>query len=80
MTMPSIRIHGTVYELDAPVRGAKAIAKVRGTSEREAYYAADHNKFNYRKDGGTIVSTPRELLTPLLGEAGVERLIIKEHA
>jgi hypothetical protein len=78
--MPAIRIRGTVYDLDAPLRGAKAIGALRGTSEREAFYAAECNKFTYRKDGRILISTAREVLTPLLGEAGIERLIIKEIA
>jgi hypothetical protein len=78
--MPAIRIRGTVYDLDAPLRGAKTIGALRGTSEREAFYAAESGKFAFRKDGRIIVSTPREVLTPLLGEAGVERLIIREVA
>jgi hypothetical protein len=77
--MPTIRLRGKTYELDAPLRGAKAIGEVRGTSEREAFYAAERNKFSYRKDGRTIVSTAREILTPLLGEAGVERLIVQRE-
>lgn len=77
--MPTIKLRGRIYDLDAPLRGAKAIAEVRGTSEREAFYAAEAGKFPYRKDGRTIVSTAREILTPLLGEAGVERLIVQRE-
>ncbi len=51
---------------------------MRGTSEREAFYAAEAGKFTYRKDGRTIVSTAREILTPMLGETGVARLIVAE--
>jgi hypothetical protein len=76
--MPTIRLRGKAYDLDAPLRGAKKIGELRGTSEREAFYAAEAGKFTYRKDGRTIVSTAREILTPLLGEAGVERLIVRE--
>ncbi|MCS3929307.1 hypothetical protein M2175_004338 [Bradyrhizobium elkanii] len=79
-SMPQIRLRGKTYDLDAPLRGAKAIGELRGTSEREAFYAAEANKFTYRKDGRTIVSTAREILTPLLGEAGVERLVVREIA
>jgi len=77
--MPTIKLRGRLYDLDALLRGAKAIAEVRGTSEREAFYAAEAGKFGYRKDGRCIVSTPREILTPLLGEAGVERLIVQRE-
>lgn len=77
--MPQIRLRGKTYDLDAPLRGAKAIGELRGTSEREAFYGAEAGKFSYRKDGRTIVSTPREVLLPLLGEAGVARLIIAER-
>jgi hypothetical protein len=66
--MPTIKLRGKYYDLDAPLRGAKAIGEVRGTSEREAFYAAEAGKFSYRKDGRTIVSTAREALTPSLGE------------
>jgi hypothetical protein len=78
--MPTIKLRGKHYDLDAPLRGAKAIGEVRGTSEREAFYAAEVGKFTCRKDGRTIVSTAREILTPLLGEAGVERLIVQRGA
>jgi hypothetical protein len=74
--MPTVKLRGKFYDLDAPVRGAKKIAEVRGTSEREVFYAAEAGKFSFRKDGRTLVSTPREILTPLLGEAGVDRLIV----
>lgn len=78
--MPTIRLRGKTYDLDAPLRGAKAIGEVRGTSEREAFYAAEAGKYTYRKDGRCIISTAREILTPLLGEVGVERLIVREVA
>jgi hypothetical protein len=67
-----------MFDLDEPIRGAKAIGRVRGTSEREVFYAVEAGKFSFRKDGRVIVSTAREILTPLLGEAGVERLIVRE--
>jgi hypothetical protein len=76
--MPLIRLRGKTYDLDEPLRGARRIGEVRGTSEREAFYAAEANKYSYRKDGRTIVSTAREILTPLLGEAGIERLIVAD--
>ena len=76
--MSAIKLRGAIYELDAPLRGAKAIGELRGTNEREAFYAAEAGKFTFRKDGRTIVSTPREILTPLLGEAGIERLIVRD--
>jgi hypothetical protein len=78
--MPFIRLRGKTYDADAPVRGAKAIGELRGTNEREAFYSAETGKFTYRKDGRTIVSTPREVLSPLLGDAGFERLIVTEVA
>jgi hypothetical protein len=78
--MPTIKLRGKLYDLDAPARGAKVFGEIRGTNEREAFYAAENRKFACRKDGRTLVSTPREILTPLLGEVGIERLIIKEHA
>jgi hypothetical protein len=43
--MPFIKLRGKTYDLDAPLRGAKAIAEVRGTSEREAFYAAEAGKY-----------------------------------
>jgi hypothetical protein len=76
--MPLIRLRGKTYDLDAPLRGAKAIAAVRGTSEREVFYAAEAGRFQFRKDGRAIISTAREVLTPMLGEAGVARLILSE--
>jgi hypothetical protein len=78
--MPQIRLRGKTYDLHAPLRGAKAIGEVRGTSEREAFYAAEANKYSYRKDGRAIVSTVGEVLSPMLGEAGIERLIIADKA
>lgn len=78
--MPTIKIHGETYDLDAPLRGARKIGEVRGTCEREAFYAAEVGKFTFRKDGRCIISTPREVLTPLLGEAGVQRLIVQQPA
>lgn len=76
--MPTIKLRGQVLDLDEPLRGAKAIAKVRGTSEREVFHGAEVGKFTYRKDGRVICSTAREVLTPMLGDAGVERLIVRE--
>jgi hypothetical protein len=76
--MPTIKLRCKLYDLDAPLRGAKNIAEVRGTSEREVFYAAEANKFTYRKDGRSLISTVREVLTPMLGEAGVERLVVRE--
>jgi hypothetical protein len=76
--MPTIKLRGKTYDLHAPVRGAKAIGEIRGTSEREAFHAAAAGKYTFRKDGRCIISTPLEILTPLLGEAGVERLIVRE--
>ena len=78
--MPTIKLRGQVLDLDEPLRGAKAIAKVRGTSEREVFHAAEVGKFTFRKDGRMLISTAREVLTPLLGETGVERLIVREVA
>lgn len=77
--MPTIKLRGKTYDLDAPVRGAKAIGEIRGTSQREAFYSAEIGKFTCRRDGRTLVSTPREILTPLLGEAGVQRLIVQRE-
>jgi hypothetical protein len=77
--MPTIKLRGQTYDLDAPLRGAKKIGEVRGTSEREAFYAAEARKFTYRKDGRSIVSTVREVLEPLLGKAGVERLLVRDR-
>jgi hypothetical protein len=78
--MPTIKLRGKVYDLDAPLRGAKRIAQVRGTSEREVFYAAEAGKFTLRKDGRILVTTVREVLTPMLGEAGIERMIVREVA
>jgi hypothetical protein len=39
--MPIIKLRGKFYDLDAPLRGAKAIGEIRGTSEREAFYSAE---------------------------------------
>jgi len=78
--MATIKLRNKLYDLDAPVRGAKAIGEVRGTSEREAFYAAETGKFSFRKDGRILVATAREVLTPMLGEAGIERLIVREPA
>jgi hypothetical protein len=75
--MPIIKLRGKFYDLDAPLRGAKAIGEIRGTSEREAFYSAEAGKFSFRKDGRTICSTAREVLLPLLGKAGIERLIVQ---
>ncbi len=78
--MPQIKLRGKIYDLNAPLRGAKAIGEVRGTSEREAYYGAEAGKYSYRKDGRVICSTAREVLTPMLGEAGVARLVVAEKS
>jgi hypothetical protein len=78
--MPTIKLRGKAYDLDAPLRGAKQIGEVRGTSEREVFYAVEAEKFTYRKDGRSIVSTAREVLAPLLGEDGVQRLIVADVA
>lgn len=78
--MPTIKLRGKLYDLDAPLRGAKRIAEVRGTTPREVFYAAEAGKFSLRRDGRCLVSTPREILTPLLGEAGIDRLIIRDAA
>jgi hypothetical protein len=79
LAMPQIKLRGRTYDLDAPLRGAKAIGAVRGTSEREAFYAAEAGKFEFRKDGRCLISTVREVLTPMLGEAGIARLIVAER-
>jgi hypothetical protein len=76
--MPTIKIRGALYDLDAPLFGAKAIAKIRNQSERQIFHAAAEGRFAFRKDGRLIVSTPREALTPLLGEQGIARLIVAE--
>ncbi|OKO80155.1 hypothetical protein AC629_27890 [Bradyrhizobium sp. NAS80.1] len=78
--MTTIKLRNKIYDLDEPLRGAKAIAEVRGTSEREVFHAINCGRLEHRKDGGSIISTPREALTPLLGEAGVARLIVREVA
>jgi hypothetical protein len=78
--MPSIKFRNKVYDLEEPIFGARAIAAIRGTSERETRFAVEKKRFTFRKDGGTIVSTPREILMPLIGEAGIERITIREDA
>lgn len=76
--MAFIKIHGRTYDLDAPVFGAKAIGQVRNQSERQVFHAAAEGRFAHRKDGRLIVTTPREALLPLLGPAGIDRLIVAE--
>jgi hypothetical protein len=78
--MASIKIHGRVYDLDAPLFGAKAIAQVRNQSERQVFHAAAEGRFTFRKDGRLIVSTPREALEPLIGAEGIARLIVPENS
>ena len=78
--MPVIRLRGALYDLDAPLFGAKAIAEIRNQSERQVFHAAAEGRFTFRKDGRLIVSTAREALQPLLGTAGVQRLIVAEKA
>jgi hypothetical protein len=77
--MPSIKVDGAVYDLDLPIYGAKTIGKIRNQSERQTFHAAASGLFEHRKNGRVIVSTPREALLPLLGEAGIARLIIAER-
>jgi hypothetical protein len=76
--MPMIRIKGRHYDLDAPLFGAKEIARVRNQSERQIFHAAAEGRFTFRKDGRLIVTTPREALLPLLGEEGIARLIVAD--
>jgi hypothetical protein len=78
--MASIKIHGRVYDLDAPLFGAKAIAQVRNQSERQIFHAAAEGRFSHRKDGRLIVTTPREALLPLVGPEGIERLVVPNAA
>ena len=73
-----IKIHGQVYDLDAPLFGAKAIARVRNQTERQIFHAAAEGRFAHRKDGRLIVCTPREALLPLVGPDGIDRLIVAE--
>lgn len=78
--MAQIKIHGHVYDLDAPLFGAKAIAKVRNQSERQVFHAAAEGRLPHRKDGRIIVCTAREALLPLVGPEGIERLVITARA
>jgi hypothetical protein len=78
--MATIKIHGRVYDLDAPLFGAKDIGRVRNQSERQVFHAAAEGRFNFRKDGRLIVTTPREALLPLVGEDGIARLIVPEKS
>lgn len=78
--MPTIKLHNREYDLHAPVRGAEVIGEIRGTSARETYHAAEAGKFKFRKDGKMLCSTPYEILLPLLGEEGIQRLITREDA
>jgi hypothetical protein len=78
--MPQIRFRGEVYDLDEPLHGAEAIAKIRNQSERQVYHAVYEGRFAFRKDGRTIVTTPREALEPLIGAEGLARLIITDKA
>jgi hypothetical protein len=72
--MSLISLRGKTYDLDAPLRGARAIGEVRGTSPREAYHAAEQNRFGHRHDGRSIVTTAREALEPMIGAEGIARL------
>ena len=76
--MASIKIAGRIYDLDAPIFGSKAIAKVRGQTERQIFHAAAEGRFSFRKDGRIIVSTPREALEPLIGADGIARLVVPD--
>jgi hypothetical protein len=76
--MAMIKIRGHLYDLDAPLFGAKAIAKIRNQSERQIFHAAAEGRFACRKDGRLLVTTPREALAPLLGEQGIARLTVAE--
>jgi hypothetical protein len=76
--MPFVKLRGKIYDLHAPLIGARAIAEVRGQTERQAFHCALAGKFKFRKDGKSIVSTPYEVLLPLLGEEGIARLIVAE--
>jgi hypothetical protein len=78
--MARIKLRGKIYDLDEPLFGADAIAEVRNQSARQVYHAAAEDRFAHRKDGRIIVSTPREVLEPLLGPAGIDRLTIPEAA
>jgi hypothetical protein len=75
--MRTIRLNNREYDLHAPVRGAEIIGEIRGTCAREAYHAAEAGKFQFRKDGKSLVSTPFEILLPLLGEEGIQRLLVR---
>lgn len=76
--MPTIKLRGRTYDLDAPLFGAKAIAIVRNQTERQIFHAAAEGHFTHRKSGRLLVCTPREALLPLVGAEGIERLIIND--
>jgi hypothetical protein len=78
--MPTIKLRGKCWDLHEPIRGAKRIAEIRGETERQTFHAVAEKRFAFRNDGRMIVTTPFEALAPLIGEAGIARLIIPENA
>jgi hypothetical protein len=77
IAMPIIKFKGKTLDLDQPIFGAKAIGELCGRSERQIFHSAAEGHFTHRKTGKLLVTTPREVLTPLLGDAGVARLIVE---
>ena len=77
--MPTIKLRGKLYDLHEPVKGAKRHAEIRGDTERQVFHAASENRYSHRTDGRMLVSTPYELLLPLIGEDGIARLIVPDH-
>ena len=78
--MPTIRLRGRCYDLHEPIKCAKRIAEIRGESERQTFHAIAERRFSFRNDGRMVVSTPFEVLEPLIGVAGITRLIIDDRA
>ena len=57
------------FDLDRPVFGAKAIARIVNRTERQAYDDLEKGRLDGTKFGKLWASTPRRLLRPFLGKA-----------
>lgn len=66
--MPTDTIPESV-DLDTPVWGAAAIARVINRSERATFHALEKRLLPAEKVGKIWVSTPRKLLSRILGQA-----------
>jgi hypothetical protein len=76
--MPTIKLRGKLYDLHEPVKSAKRLSEIRGETPRQTFHAIREKRFEFVTDGRIIVSTPYQALLPLVGEAGIARLIVND--